>query len=113
MASTEKFTVIYSFKVLDGREADFINSWTEMTKLIYEFEGSYGSRLHKVNDGLFIAYAQWADKEIYKRSGKKLPERATEVRQQMRQSCSEIKTEYELNFIISDLLKNEQHGNYK
>ena len=74
MDSQDKFTVIYSFKIFDGREDDFINSWTELTKLIYEFEGSYGSRLHKANDNLFIAYAQWPDKETYIHSGNNLPE---------------------------------------
>ena len=59
MTFTNKFTVIYSFDIVEGKENEFINSWTELTKLIYKFEGSYGSRLHKVNDSLFIGYAQW------------------------------------------------------
>ena len=59
MIFTNKFTVIYSFDIVEGKENEFINCWTELTKLIYKFEGSYGSRLHKENDSLFIGYAQW------------------------------------------------------
>jgi hypothetical protein len=109
MKTPDKFTVIYSFKVVDGKDKDFINSWAELTKLIYEFEGSYGSRLHKVNSKLFIGYAQWPSKEIYDQSGNKLPESANKFREQMRECCSEIKTEFELSSIVLDLLKDEQH----
>jgi len=112
MNTQDKFTVIYSFKVVEGKEKDFINSWAELTKLIYEFEGSYGSRLHKVNNNLFIAYAQWPDKEVYDRSGNNLPESANKFRQQMRECCSEIKTEFELSNVVLDFLKDEQHGEH-
>lgn len=110
MKSPQKFTVIYSFKVLNDREEDFIKSWEALTILIYEFEGSYGSRLHKINDNLFIGYALWPDKETYTHSGNNLPEAANQYRQQMRECCSEIKTEYESNLIVKDLLKNELHN---
>ena len=38
---------------------EFIENWTEGTKLIYQNEGSLGSRLHKVGENLFLAYALW------------------------------------------------------
>lgn len=109
----DKFTVIYSFKVVEGKEKDFIKSWAELTKLIYEFEGSYGSRLHKVNSTLFIGYAQWPSKEVYDRSGNNLPQSANKFREQMRECCSEIKTEFELSSVVLDFLKDEQHMAYK
>jgi heme-degrading monooxygenase HmoA len=104
-----KFTMIYSFRVLEGKEQDFINSWAALTNLFYEFAGSYGSRLHKADDQLFIAYAQWPDKETFDVAGDKLPEESNLYRQQLRASCSEIKTEFELGTIVKDLLKNGQH----
>ena len=107
--SSKKFTVIYSFKVHDGKEDDFIGSWLKLTELIYKYENSYGSRLHKANDHLFIAYAQWPDRETFIYSGKKLPDVAARYRQQMRESCLEIKTEYEL-YVIEDLLRIKQHN---
>ena len=103
------FSIIYSFRIHEGKEQDFINSWTALTSLFYEFAGSYGSRLHKADNLLFIAYAQWPDKETFERADDTLPEESNIYRQQLRASCSEIKTEFELGTIVIDLLKKEQH----
>lgn len=108
MTVNNKFTVIYSFKVVKGKEDDFIRCWTELTKLIYEFEGSYGSRLHKVNASLFIGYAQWPSKETYDQSGNHLPQTASIVRLKMRECCSEIKPEYEMT-VVQDLLSERKY----
>ena len=105
----DKFIVIYSFKVIDGKEKDFINAWTELTKLIYISAGSYGSRLHKADKLLYIAYAQWPDNETWNHSSGRLPETANKFRTQMRESCSEIKTEYEMN-VVQDLLNDNKHN---
>ena len=107
MNVNNKFTVVYSFKIIDRRENDFINSWVALTKLIYQFAGSFGSRLHKVDKDFFIAYAQWPDKVTWDLSGDKLPEIANEIRKQMRKCCLEIKTEYEMT-VVEDLLKDKQ-----
>lgn len=103
MESDGKFTVIYSFRIIAGKENDFMNAWSELTKLIYKFAGSYGSRLHKVDKLFFIGYAQWDSKENWENLGDKLPEIAEEYMKQMRESCSEIKTEYEM-YLVQDLL---------
>ena len=108
MNAENKFAVIYSFKIIEGKENDFINAWTELTKLIYRFSGSYGSRLHKTDEQLFVGYAQWSDKETWKDSGDKLPEFANQIRKQMRESCSEIKTEFEMN-VVQDLLNEKRY----
>jgi heme-degrading monooxygenase HmoA len=98
------FAVVYSFKTRKNLEKEFIDSWKEMTTLIYENEGSLGSRLHKKKDGHYIAYAQWPNKEQWKQSGKKLPERAKGIRIRMQSSCESIETLYELE-MIDDLIK--------
>ena len=87
MESDGKFTVIYSFRIIAGKE----NVWSELTKLIYKFVGSYGSRLHKVEKLLFIGYAQWDSKETWENLCDKLPEIAEKYMKQIRESCSEIK----------------------
>jgi quinol monooxygenase YgiN len=112
MESINKYTIIYSFKVNDGKENEFIDCWTELTKLIYKYEGSYGSKLHKINENLFIGYAQWPDKKTFEQSGDNLPATANDYRQKMRECCSEIKPEFKLESIVIDLLKDEQHINY-
>jgi hypothetical protein len=108
MNRDNKLTIIYSFKLVEGKEEDFIRYWTALTQMIYEFEGSYGSRLHKVNDCLYIGYAQWPNKEIYDNSGNNLPETSTTLRKKMRECCAEIKSEFEM-VLVQDLLKDKTY----
>ena len=103
------FTVIYSFKVKPNLEEKFILSWEGLTKLIYEFEGSLGSRLHKVGELDYIAYAQWPSKETWKNAGSNLPESAGFFRSEMKNSCEKIETSHEME-VVSDLLKTAVFG---
>jgi len=102
------FVAIYSFKVIKGKEGVFKSSWKSLTKLIYKYESSFGSRLHKSNDNLFVAYAMWPDKKTWKNAGENLPIEAGDLREMMGKSCLEIKTEYELE-IEENLLKSHQY----
>lgn len=98
------FAVIYQFKVKKNRDSEFINAWKQLTQLIYEYEGGLGSRLHKQNEGLYLAYAQWPDKKTWKNSGNKLPDSANKIKIKMRECCTHLETLYELD-CIEDLLK--------
>lgn len=100
------FSVIYTFEVKESKQLQFEKAWQDMTELIYKFEGSLGSRLHKASESKYIAYAQWPDKETWKKSGDALPEEANEVRKRMRDSCVDISTTFELE-MVSDLLRKE------
>jgi heme-degrading monooxygenase HmoA len=93
------FAVIYEFKVKDGQEERFEESWAMLTDFIFEYEGSLGSRLHKQSDGLYIAYAQWPSAETWQNSGKKLPNEAKEVSTRMRESLISIETKYTLDMV--------------
>ncbi len=98
------FTVIYSFKVKPNQEKRFEKAWRDLTLLIYEYEGSLGSRLHKQNVYNYIAYAQWPDRRTWLNSGSMLPQQSKEIRQIMKVSCDKIETLFELE-VIDDLLK--------
>lgn len=100
------FTVIYSFKVIPEKATDFIEAWKGLTELIYDYEGSLGSRLHQQSKDIYIAYAQWPNKKTWEEAGEKLPESAQELRKIMRESCLEINTTHEL-VVVEDLLKNK------
>jgi len=97
------FAVIYHFEVKLGKEDSFIKAWKNLTQLIYQYEGSLGSRLHKKNDQQYIAYAQWPDRKTWEDSGSKLPEEANEYRKTMKEACISISTQHELK-MIEDLL---------
>lgn len=57
------FNVIYRWRVKDGCEETFRTGWRRATEAIYQKHHSLGSRLHKCEDGRWLAYAQWATRE--------------------------------------------------
>ena len=101
------FVALYSFQVIEGLEDQFEENWRKLTELIYEYEGSFGSRLHISSDHLYIAYAQWPSKEVWAKAGKNLPPSSILYRTKMKEACSEIKTIHELE-MVNDYLKNIQ-----
>jgi hypothetical protein len=62
------FAVIYRWKVLAGLEAQFETGWRRGTERIAAEFGGWGSRLHKVGDGVYVAYAQWPDEATWRRA---------------------------------------------
>ena len=81
-------------------------AWKQLTQLIYEYEGSLGSRLHQKDESRYIAYAHWPDRETWKNSGDKLPDTADLIRKTMKDCCTRIETLYELD-CVEDLLKSK------
>ena len=57
------FAVIYRWRVIPGREEQFIAGWYRCSSLIRKRFGSYGSRLHRADDGLFVSYGRWPNAE--------------------------------------------------
>lgn len=99
------YVVLYSFKLNPNQEENFINGWKGLTALIYQYEGSLGSRLHKKEPLEYMAYAQWPSKDKFENSGGNLPEKANEYRDLMRSSCSKIEIINKAK-VIEDLLAN-------
>ncbi len=99
------FIAIYRFKVMPGCEEKFFHSWRELTRLLIEYEGGLGSRLHKsAEENVYIAYAQWPNRDMWEKQPKtNLPDSAAEIRDQMRECCEEISTVHELE-VLDDLL---------
>jgi hypothetical protein len=60
--TSQPFTVLYRWRVKRGCEQHFIERWSANTQSLLG-HGSYGSRLHRGDDGLFYAYAQWPDEQ--------------------------------------------------
>jgi len=57
------FCVIYQWKVKPGKEEEFRDTWRTITEAIFHQHGSLGSRLHRNDDGTWLAYAQWPDRQ--------------------------------------------------
>ena len=62
-------------------------------------DGSYGSRLHKADDGSWVAYARWPDRETREKCGTPDPEGEA----MMREAIAEYFPETRLA-IVDDLL---------
>ena len=101
--------IILEFDVIEGKEQEFVDAWTECTKVIYENFGSLGSRLHKADKNLYIAYAQWPNTEVYEKSGD-WPGHLISIRDKMRATLKTGKPKilYKLQTEI-DLLKTSTH----
>jgi len=57
------FCVIYRARVAPDKEQQYVAAWSKITRLLGSERGALGSRLHRGNDGLWYAYAQWASAE--------------------------------------------------
>lgn len=44
-------------------EQQFVDGWERVTRAIRGSCGSYGSRLHRGDDGTWLAYARWPSRE--------------------------------------------------
>jgi heme-degrading monooxygenase HmoA len=65
------FAVIYRWRVKPGLEAQFEEGWHRGTLAIRRELGGWGSRLHRADDGTFIAYAIWPDEETWAKAAAK------------------------------------------
>ena len=57
------FVVLYRWRIKAGHENEFRDAWRRATDKIADRYGARGSRLHRVEDGTWLAYAQWPDRQ--------------------------------------------------
>lgn len=57
------FAVIYRWRVEEKDEKEFQRRWHEITEEIVAHHGGGGSRLHKAENGDWVAYARWPSKK--------------------------------------------------
>jgi hypothetical protein len=55
------YVAVYGWRVKPGKEEQFREAWRRGTRAITRTYGSFGSRLHRAEDGRFIGYAEWPD----------------------------------------------------
>jgi quinol monooxygenase YgiN len=55
------FAVIYRWRLKPDKEAQFVDAWSRVTDFYVRHHGALGSRLHRGDDRLWYAYAQWPD----------------------------------------------------
>src|SRR4030095_13617684 len=57
--------VIYRWRSKPEQEEVFVRGWLRVTQAIYRTRGSLGSRLHRADDGTWVAVAQWPDRSTW------------------------------------------------
>jgi hypothetical protein len=62
------FAVIYRWRVIPGLEAQFEEGWRRGTAVIAREFGGWGSRLHRGEGSVYVAYAQWPDEKTWARA---------------------------------------------
>ncbi|MBS0384667.1 MAG: antibiotic biosynthesis monooxygenase [Proteobacteria bacterium] len=101
------FAVIYRWRVIPGLEAQFEEGWRAGTERIAAEFGGWGSRLHRSDDGAFIAYAQWPDKAAWERAMEtRMHHSDDEARRKYREAI--VPGSFETLFampVVSDLLE--------
>jgi len=97
------YIALYEFKVKSGFEKQFEDNWGIVTEHIHKVRGSLGSRLHKADDGTYVAYAQWPSEARYNLETP-LPPIAMNARTLMKDACENLKV-IKLMSVVADLLK--------
>jgi len=62
------FYVVYRWRLVPGTDAEFIRAWAALTEAIKAQRGGLGSRLHRRDDGDWLAYAAWPDRAAWETS---------------------------------------------
>jgi heme-degrading monooxygenase HmoA len=93
------FVAVYAFKVKPGMEERFQKAWADRTREIMSTCGGLGSRLHKNDDGTFIAYAQWPSRKAWEEAAPG----ESEASEKMRETTTFTETLYRLD-VLEDLL---------
>ena len=57
------FAVIYQGYIQVGRERDYEEAWNKVARFFVDQRGAIGSCLHRTNDGLWIAYSRWPNRQ--------------------------------------------------
>ena len=99
--------VIYRWRLKEGYEDVFRQGWCEMSESIYRTRGSLGSRLHRAEDGTWVAYAQWPDEKTW-REAREAGSANEAASQKMRDGSMELLSEERL-YLVDDLLRAAPH----
>lgn len=100
------FTVIQRIEVKPDQRQHFVLCWRTVAEAIEQQCGSVGSRLHVTDDGTYIAYVQWPDRETSEAC--ELPSQYAQVDESMRAVCASMETIYELE-VVTDLPVPSEH----
>lgn len=59
------FVVIYRWKLIKGREAEFEAAWKALSDVYMQLRGQLDANLQQGEDDVWVGRAVWPDKETY------------------------------------------------
>ena len=93
---------LYRWRIKPEKEAQFIEAWSEITAYYRDNFDSKGSRLHRGEDGIFYAYAQWETAEqrekAFQNSTKS--EAGNRMREAIEESFGEVRLEILADYLV-------------
>lgn len=99
------FVVLYRWRIKEGMERQFIESWSERTAYLLEKYGSLGSRLHRGNDDVWYSYAQWKSaaqrEQVFELEADIISAAQQKMREAIEESFPEIKLETVSDYLLS------------
>ncbi len=93
----------YPWTVKPGREKQFEDGWRKLTVAIREVCGSYGSRLHRADDGIYYAYAMWPSEQARHDCGSADLDSAAGARRAMREAIDQDHPEIRMTLLIDEI----------
>lgn len=97
------FYVIYRMITNEGVSHEFITAWENLTIHIQNYCGGLGSKIHKEEEGVFIAYAKWPNKAAWENSTSSSPKEEEKLKLEMRKYCSKVEVLHTV-YLVSDLM---------
>jgi quinol monooxygenase YgiN len=59
------FAVLYQWRVKPGKLRQFCDAWAALIEALRRQRGALGGRLHRTDQGTWIAYAQWPSRQSW------------------------------------------------
>jgi quinol monooxygenase YgiN len=67
------FAVLYQWQIRPGKIRQFCDAWAVITEGLKRDHGALGSRLHRSEQGTWMAYAEWPDRKAWESAGEAPP----------------------------------------
>ena len=91
------FVVIHRMQVKPDQRQHFVACWRTVAEAMEEQGGGSGTRLHVAEDGTYIAYSRWPDRQTWE--AYETPTRYVQVDDSMRETCESMEVLYELETV--------------
>ena len=97
---TPQFVAIYRWQVKPGCETEFVAAWSAEAARYHVQYGSLGSRLHRDEDGTYLATAFWASAKAWSSAPRPLDLPASE---EVLKRCIEAKLDERHLTVVGDV----------